>query len=330
MSSKKKELTLQEIFYNLCKDLIRYIDKKIVRKYVSPNPAQIPKDKRLIEKKYNDNKWRYFFEDEETTEEEKIKDIFKDNNFLSNLQILNKDLNVIVTNMEENKTNQENLDKKIQMKNKQLKIFGEINHQLVKYFMEQNKNFNCINQNDIIKALEELKNSNIININSDTIQLYINNMNNNKNLNDKNNKETEESIIKPSNNKINNNNSKLKENNININEKKNNQNIPKTKVIPKLIQAFDILNKNKNMKIKEEEKNKLMKKIFESDSSESNDKNKEDENNEDGDDEEEEEEKEEEEEIEENNKNINKYKNKSKENEKEYKLLNKKVKRNNQ
>ena len=34
MSPKKKELTLQETFYNLCKDLIRYIAKKTVKKYI--------------------------------------------------------------------------------------------------------------------------------------------------------------------------------------------------------------------------------------------------------------------------------------------------------
>ena len=131
MSSKKKELTVQETFYNLCKDLIRYIDKKIVRKYVSPNQAQIPKEKRIKEKQYDDNRWRYFFEDEETTNEERIKDIFKDNNFLSHLQILYNDLNVLIKNMEENKTNQENLNKKFQMADEKMKMSGEINTQLL-------------------------------------------------------------------------------------------------------------------------------------------------------------------------------------------------------
>ena len=161
-SIKKKELTLQETFYNLCKDLIRYIDKKIVRKYISPNQAQIPKEKRNQEKKYNDNKWRYFFEDEETTEEERIKDIFKDNNFLLNLQKLNDELSLIVTKMEENKKNKENLEKKIQELNEKSKLYGEINKQLIKHFMEHNKNLNCINQNDIKIAFEEIKTNNII------------------------------------------------------------------------------------------------------------------------------------------------------------------------
>ena len=98
-SIKKKELTLQETFYNLCKDLIRYIDRKIVKKYISPNQAQVPKEKRIKEKKYSDNIWRYFYEDDETTDEERIRDIFKDNNYLYNLQKLYNSLNVIVKNI---------------------------------------------------------------------------------------------------------------------------------------------------------------------------------------------------------------------------------------
>ena len=172
MSTKKKELTLQETFYNLCKDLMRYIDKKIVRKYVSPNEAQIPKEKRINSKKYNDNKWRYFFEDEDTTEEEKIKDIFKDNNFLSHLQKLNNDLNTIVSKMDENKTKKENLGKNIKEDNDNSQTHGEFNNQLIKYFIEKNINLNCINQNDVIKALIEIKQNNFIN--ELTLQILIN------------------------------------------------------------------------------------------------------------------------------------------------------------
>ena len=265
MSSKKKELTIQETFYNLCKDLIRYIDKKIVRKYISPNQAQIPKEKRNQEKKYNDNKWRYFFEDEETTEEERIKDIFKDNNFLLNLQKLNDELSLIVTKMEENKKNKENLEKKIQEQNEKSKLYGEINKQLIKYFMEHNKNLNCINQNDIKIAFEEIKTNNIINnLNSDIIELYINNMNNNnieiKKENNKNNKENiNNEIIINENKKI---------NNIIIDKNKKN-NLSKSNTIPLLTQALHYLNQNKKAKLKQKEKNKLIKNIFESDSDDS-------------------------------------------------------------
>ena len=236
MSSKKKELTLQETFYNLCKDLIRYIDKKIVRKYISPNQAQIPKEKRNIEKKPKDNKWRYFFEDEDTTEDDRIKDIFKDNIFLSNLQRLYNELNVIVSKMEENKNNQENLNKKI-------KSYKEVNDQLINYFMEKNINLSSVNKDDINIALQTLQK----------------------------NKEKKEDLK----NNENMNNIGLMEGNnmsdINIINNQNKKRItPDNKVISNLIQALDILNKNQKQKAKEKEKEKeksqLMKNIFESDS----------------------------------------------------------------
>ena len=312
MSTKKKELTLQETFYNLCKDLMRYIDKKIVRKYVSPNEAQIPKEKRIISKKYNDNKWRYFFEDEDTTEEAKIKDIFKDNNFLSHLQKLNNDLNTIVLKMDENKTKRENLGKNIKKDNENAKKYGDFNNQLIKYFIEKNINLNCINQNDVIKALTEIHQNNSINIsNSEKLNPYINKNNYSPKLNDVN--VSKEPFNKIKNDENSNNEQNIKENIINKKINKNEkENIDKNKVIPNLIKAFDILNKRK----KEE-------KIFESNSNESNDYEEEE-----IDLEEDEEDEDEEENEQINKKNINKYKNKNDEKEKEQILLNKKIKRN--
>ena len=154
---KKKELTLQETFYNLCKDLIRYIDRKIVKKYISPNQAQVPKEKRIYnkdkdkERKYNNN-WRYFYEDEETTEEERVKDIFKNNTFLINLQKLYNSLNIIVINMEENKKNIEILNKKLENESQKLKLYGEINYEISKYLIQNNININNMTENDFMKA----------------------------------------------------------------------------------------------------------------------------------------------------------------------------------
>ena len=326
MSSKKKELTLQETFYNLCKDLIRYIDKKIVRKYISPNQAQIPKEKRNKEIHFIDNKWRYFYEDEETTEIEKIKDIFKDNNFLSNLQNLYNDLNVVTTNMEQNKNDKENLDKKIQMENEKMKLLGDINIQLAKYFIEQNKNLNSINKNELIKAFEELKKNNSIdNLNQEIIQFYINNIDKNQNININNNipkkdeKENESNLsLKNNENK----NSELTGLDNKINEQNKNNNMQKNKVITTLIQAFGILNKNKNQKIKDKQREKLIKNIFESDSNDSSDNGELEEEEEDDDEEEEDNE-----DTSKRNINNNNYKNN--ENEIINKFLNKKVKRNN-
>ena len=324
MSSKKKELTLQETFYNLCKDLIRYIDKKIVKKYISPNQAQIPKEKRILEKKYNDNKWRYFFEDEETTKEERIKDIFKDNNFLFNLQNLYKELNVVVSKMEENKNNKENLEKALQIKDEKLNLYNEMNNQLLKYFVEKNKNLNLINQNDIINALEDFKKDKTTNdLNPDIIQFYINKINNNT-CDKKKDNEKKEYKKEIKNNENINNEKIIKEINHNDNDIKVNKDkkniLSENKVISTLIQAFDIVNKNKKKKIKEVKKNKLIKNIFDSDSNESS-------SNENEEDLEEDEENEEESEEQNYKKNINKNKNKDNENDKGNIFLNKKIKR---
>ena len=329
MSSKKKELTLQETFYNLCKDLIRYIDKKIVRKYILPNQAQIPKEKRNKEIHFIDNKWRYFYEDEETTETEKIKDIFKDNNFLSNLQNLYNDLNIITTNLEQNKNDNENLDKKIQMENEQMKLVGDINMQLAKYLMENGKNLNSINKDDLIKVFEELKKNNSIdNLNPEIIQFYINNLTKTQNIKENNDiqKKEEKEIknnIEIKNNENINNESIKKENK--INNQNNNNKTEKRNVITKLFQAFDILKKNKNQKNKEEQKDELIKNIFESDSNDSN-------NNDDDNEEEEEEDDDEEEEENDNtnNKIINDNNNKNNNDGITNNFLNKKVKRNNE
>ena len=321
MSSKNKELTLQETFYNICKDLTRYIDKKIVKKYVSPNPAQIPKDKKINENIHKDNKWRYFFEDEDTTEEERIKDIFKDNNFLFRLQKLNNELNAVIKNMDENKIRKEKLSEKLNKENEKMKLTNEMNNQLINYFMEKNMNLNLINQNDITKAIEDLKRYSLINNpNPDFFQLQ---------YKDKINNETKE----PKNNELKNNENsdnikEIKE--INIKSSDNNDKKEKVqskddksiqnKIISNLIQAFDILNKNKKKKIKEEKINKLMENIFGEDASDNDEENEEFE----------EEEENEEDEVTKRHKMIINQNNKNKisEKKKEIKILNKKIKRN--
>ena len=321
MSSKNKELTLQETFYNICKDLTRYIDKKIVKKYVSPNPAQIPKDKKINENIHKDNKWRYFFEDEDTTEEERIKDIFKDNNFLFRLQKLNNELNAVIKNMDENKIQKEKLSEKLNKENEKMKLTNEMNNQLINYFMEKNMNLNLINQNDITKAIEDLKRYSLINNpNPDFFQLQYKDKINNETKEQKNNElknnENSDNIkeIKEINIKSNDNNDKKEK--VQSKDDKSIQN----KIISNLIQAFDILNKNKKKKIKEEKINKLMENIFGEDGSDNDEENEEFE----------EEEENEEDEVTKRHKMIINQNNKNKisEKKKEIKILNKKIKRN--
>ena len=321
MSSKNKELTLQETFYNICKDLTRYIDKKIVKKYVSPNPAQIPKDKKINENIHKDNKWRYFFEDEDTTEEERIKDIFKDNNFLFRLQKLNNELNAVIKNMDENKIQKEKLSEKLNKENEKMKLTNEMNNQLINYFMEKNMNLNLINQNDITKAIEDLKRYSLINNpNPDFFQLQYKDKINNETKEQKNNElknnENSDNIkeIKEINIKSNDNNDKKEK--VQSKDDKSIQN----KIISNLIQAFDILNKNKKKKIKEEKINKLMENIFGEDASDDDEENEEFEEKEEN----------EEDEVTKRHKMIINQNNKNKisEKKKEIKILNKKIKRN--
>ena len=338
-SNKKKETAVQDTFYNLCKDLIRYIDKKIVKKYISPNQAQVPKEKRIKEKVYNDNKWRYFYEDDETTEEDRIKDIFKNNKFLFILQNLYDTLGVVVNDMENNKKNLEILEEQMRMEQEKLKINSEINTQMLKYLIDNKINdINSINQNDFLKAFENLKNNNIIkNINPDMIQQFMSNTNNinllqsNINMQNNSNSNNNNLMNNNSNANINNNNDLVKENNIKLNNKNK---LMKNKSIPTLIQALEAINKSKNNKKsinnQKDSSNKLIHKnnILDSDSNDSDDS---DNNEKDEEEEDEKEEKEKKEEKEENNKKNNIYeKNKYKKNEnKNKKFLNRKIKRKN-
>ena len=326
-SNKKKETVVQDTFYNICKDLIRYIDKKIVRKYISPNQAQVPKEKRIKEKIYNDNKWRYFYEDDETTEEDRIKDIFKNNNFLFNLQNLYETLGVVVNDMENNKKNLEILEEQMRIEQEKLKLNSEINTQILKYLIDNKiKDINSINQNDLLKAFENVKNSNIIkNINQDMIQQFMSNSNNinilQNNINKQNNINNNNLINNNANANINSNNL-VKENNINLNNKNK---LLKNKSIPTLIQALEAINKSKNsmknINNEKESSNKIIhkNKILDSDSNDSDDSD----NNE--------KDEEEEDEKEEYNKMNNIYeKNKNKKSENKNKtLLNRKIKRKN-
>ena len=338
-SNKKKETAVQDTFYNLCKDLIRYIDKKIVKKYISPNQAQVPKEKRIKEKVYNDNKWRYFYEDDETTEEDRIKDIFKNNKFLFILQNLYDTLGVVVNDMENNKKNLEILEEQMRMEQEKLKINSEINTQMLKYLIDNKINdINSINQNDFLKAFENLKNNNVIkNINPDMIQQFMSNSNNtnilqsNINMQNNSNSNNNNLMNNNANANINNNNDLVKENNIKLNNKNK---LMKNKSIPTLIQALEAINKSKNNKkninYQKDSSNKVIQKnnILDSDSNDSDDS---DNNEKDEEEEDEKEEKEKKEEKEENNKKNNIYeKNKYKKNEnKNKKFLNRKIKRKN-
>jgi len=252
---KKKEQPNKDIFYNICKDLMRYIDKKIINKYISPNEAQIPKEKRMQGKKYNDNKWRYFYM-EEATEEDIILDIFKDNNFLNNLQKLYNQLKVIINDMDKNKQNIEILKKKKIEEDEKYKTLNEISNKVAQYIIEKNNNKGAIQKDELIQAFNNLKNNNVIkNISQDMLEKCLNTFQkNNIFINENNNNnQINESIS----NKIN--TFKTQENKKNTINKSSNKNSS----IANLIQAL----KNINKKEKNLKKDKECNDIFESNSS---------------------------------------------------------------
>ena len=131
-NSKKKE-TLHETFYNLCQSLLRFINRKIVKKYVFPNAAQLPKEKRGLELRANNN-WKFYL-DEEVSGHEKIIDVFKDDNFLNLLQKMANSLNEVVDYMDLNMRKKNMIEENFQINdknaNKFLKIKSLIDDQLI-------------------------------------------------------------------------------------------------------------------------------------------------------------------------------------------------------
>ena len=151
LNSKKKEQPLQETFLNLCHSLLRFIDRKIVKKYIYPNAAQLPKEKRNKELKIK-NEWKYYL-NEEISEEEKIKDVFKDNKFLNLLQNLAVGLNEVIEYLELNQKNIKMIEEKHKNKGKTSNKIKELNNQIISL----NQNLNQ-NQEKNQKFQEEISN----------------------------------------------------------------------------------------------------------------------------------------------------------------------------
>ena len=238
--SKKKEIPLNETLSNLCKDLLRFIDRKIIKKFVSPNIAQIPKELRNPDKKDNENhSWTYFYKDKEITEEEKIKDVFKDDKFLGYLQNLNNSLILVVDYLDQNQKTIKKLEDEVKNKEENINSLNELKN-LLNYYLDENKEkIPNSEQKDKEKYNTILEDPNLINIMSKIQSLYsnknvvdtkisqnvinlnkINNNNNNSNSNNSNNisvNSIKSNIIKNDSN--NNQNKKLNTLEINTNNK---------------------------------------------------------------------------------------------------------------
>ena len=200
---KKKE-PLNDTFFNLCKDLLRFIDRKIIKKYISPNVAQIPKEMRNSENKNEkeNKKWTYFFKDKELTEEDEIKDVFKDDKFLSYLQNLTNSLIIVVDYLEQNQKKIKRLEDDIKNKEEKLNTLNELKNLLNNYFdknneedktkIENKKNNNILEDKNLLNIMNKIQsfNSNQDNINTKITQnvIDINNLNTGNNNIDNNSK----------------------------------------------------------------------------------------------------------------------------------------------
>lgn len=138
--SKKKEIPIKDTFFHLCYDLLRFIDRKIIKKYISPNNAQLPKDKRNSEKKEDKEVWTYFYKDEKLTEEEKIKDVFKDDKFLGYLQNLTNCLVIVIDYLDQNMKRIKRFEQNSKYSEEKLSVLNDLKILLNNYFERAEEN----------------------------------------------------------------------------------------------------------------------------------------------------------------------------------------------
>ena len=172
MSTTKKERN-KDIpnFLHLCKDLFKYIKRRIIKKYVYPETNSIPSK---LDDQSENEKWKYFNIIEEITVEDTIYDIFKDDTFLVQVQKCYESLEIVISSLEENKKNFEYLKKNIEVGEKKIQLLSELNSQLNQYFNSNTPNMentqilgsndnNSVNKKNIISHLSLVKSFNILN-----------------------------------------------------------------------------------------------------------------------------------------------------------------------
>ena len=215
MSSSAEKVRNKDItsFHRLCKDLYKFIQKRIIRKYVNPNIIYEPVNS-LGNAISRNKEWKYFNTKEKISEEEKILDIFKDNAFLAKLKAYYESLETIINTLDENEKNVELLQKDIELGEKKLEMLSKLNTQLNQFFNIKDNNTNNNsnnnsnnsskskgNKNNVLDRIHLVKSLNILN----ELQFF-NNGNNNSGENDKciknNNNTTSNTTITNNNNII--------------------------------------------------------------------------------------------------------------------------------
>lgn len=164
--SKKKEIPIKDTFFHLCYDLLRFIDRKIIKKYISPNYAQIPKGKRNnTDKKDNNQKevWTYFYKDEIISEEEKIKDVFKDDKFLGYIQNLTNCLILVIDYLDQNMKKIKRFEKNSKYSEEKLSVLNDLKILLNNYFERTEENTDNSEQKVNNNILEDQKLMTIMN-----------------------------------------------------------------------------------------------------------------------------------------------------------------------
>ena len=252
MSSEKvrnKDITN---FHRLCKDLYKYIQKRILRKYVNPNMQGEPLN--ILGTLISQNKeWKYFNTKEKLTEEEKILDIFKDNSFLAKLKTCYEALEIVVNTMDENQKNVELLQKDIELGGKKLELLSRLNIQLNQLFNLKEGSGTQIHDNQKTNK-DELNNVNNNSNSLDRLNIVksLNILNDLKIFGNMNNDRKEESNKCIKNNNNTSNTTITNNNNIILDNKIINNNIRDTKLdlekdhLPLNEEKSDINNNNNN------------------------------------------------------------------------------------
>ena len=139
----------QTNFLHQCKDLFKYIKRKIIKIYVCPD---FPNQETPIS-----NPWSYINTHENLTEKDKCFDIFKDDTFLPLVQKCYEALENIIKRLDENRKTVEFMKKNIEFGEKKIKLLSELKTQLNSYFNnEDNEKSNGDNKGKKDRISEQL------------------------------------------------------------------------------------------------------------------------------------------------------------------------------
>ena len=139
----------QTNFLHQCKDLFKYIKRKIIKIYVCPD---FPNQETPLS-----NPWSYINTHENLTEKDKCFDIFNDDTFLPLVQKCYEALENIIKRLDENRKTVEFMKKNIEFGEKKIKLLSELKTQLNSYFNnEDNEKSNGDNKGKKDRISEQL------------------------------------------------------------------------------------------------------------------------------------------------------------------------------